>query len=48
MDTFADDTTMMATANTQAEATEKLQEPVNKVNQCAVVWKIKLNETKSI
>src|SRR5262249_4538162 len=44
---FADDTTMMATADTQVEATEKLQLAANKVNQWTNDWKIKLNEDKS-
>ena len=48
MGTFADDTTMMATGDTQVEATQKLQHAVDKVSQWNTDWKIKLNEIKSI
>src|SRR5262249_18270297 len=45
--TFIDDTTMMATADTQAEATEKIQQAVDKVTHWTTDWKIKSNKNKS-
>lgn len=45
--TFADDTAIMATNNSQAKAVNQLQNALDKINQWTIDWKIKLNETKS-
>jgi hypothetical protein len=46
--TFADDTAIMAVDDSIEEATEKLQQAVDKVNKWARKWLIKLNEAKLV
>lgn len=46
--TFADDTAIMGTNSSQAEATNSLQIAVNKVEKWADSWKIKLSEQKTV
>lgn len=45
--TFADDTTILAVGDDAKAATRKLQKSVNKVNEWTLLWRIKLNESKS-
>lgn len=45
--TFADDTAIMTTNESQPEAVNNLQNALDKINQWTIDWKIKLNETKS-
>jgi predicted GIY-YIG superfamily endonuclease len=45
--TFADDTAVMAIAETNEETTLKLQRSINIIQEWTNRWKIKLNETKS-
>ena len=46
--TFADDTTLSATAETEQEAARKLQPEITKMNQWAKKWKINLNPEKTV
>lgn len=46
--TFADDTSLMATGRNIEESTSKLQEANNTISSWCKLWKIKLNETKSV
>lgn len=46
--TFADDTAVMATSESQAEATINLQRALNKISQWMSDWKIKFNQLKSV
>jgi hypothetical protein len=46
--TFADDTANMAVDGSLEEATEKLQQAVNKVNKWTRKWLTKLNEAKLV
>lgn len=46
--TFADDTAVMAIANTNEEAAIKLQRSINKIQDWTLKWRIKLNQTKSV
>lgn len=46
--TFADDTALMATGRNIFESTTKLQEANNSISNWCKLWKIKLNETKSV
>lgn len=46
--TFADDTATLAVGNSEEEATNKLQNAVNKINNWTKKWRIKLNENKSV
>jgi archaellum biogenesis protein FlaJ (TadC family) len=46
--TLADDTAILAVGNSNEEATEKLQQAVNQINNWTKRWHIKLNEAKSI
>lgn len=48
MATFADDTAIMAVANTCDEATTKLQTSLDSVCRWTKLWRINLNETKSV
>lgn len=45
--TFADDTAVMAIADTNEETTSKLQRSMNIIQEWTKRWRIKLNETKS-
>ena len=45
--TFADDTAILSTGTTIEEATNKLQNAINKVTNWTKKWRIKLNENKS-
>jgi hypothetical protein len=44
--TFADDTALFATHDEPAIASMKLQDNVNKINDWAKIWRIKVNENK--
>ncbi|XP_055386950.1 uncharacterized protein LOC129615657 [Condylostylus longicornis] len=46
--TFADDAAILATGNNTIETTARLQNAINKVQNWASKWRIKLNESKSI
>lgn len=46
--TFADDTAIMAVGSTHKEAVEKVQAAVNTIFKWTNIWRIKLNESKSI
>ena len=46
--TFADDTVIMSTDESQPKAVEKLQRALNNVSRWTTDWKIKLNEQKSV
>lgn len=46
--TFADDTAILAVGNSSEEATEKLQNAINQINNWTKRWRTKLNESKSI
>lgn len=48
MATFADDTAILATGVNIEEATHKLQKAVNTIHDWTKMWRIKLNETKSV
>jgi hypothetical protein len=48
LSTFADDTALMAIAETYGISTRKLQSAANKVAIWKRKWRIKLNESKSI
>jgi hypothetical protein len=46
--TFADDITIMAGGDSIEEATEKLQQAGDKVNNWTIKWLIRLNEAKPV
>lgn len=46
--TFADDTAILAVADTEEQAITKLQQALNEINRWASVWQIKLNHSKSV
>ena len=46
--TFADDTVIMSTDESQLKAVEKLQRALNDVSRWTTDWKIQLNELKSV
>lgn len=46
--TFADDTAVMAVAENVEDATNKIQNSVNKITNWTKKWRIKLNESKSV
>lgn len=46
--TFADDTSLMATGRDIVESTSKLQEANDSISNWCKLWKIKLNENKSV
>ena len=48
MGTFADDTAIISVGDTIAEANNKLQSAIGRINIWTKRWRIKLNETKSV
>lgn len=48
MATFANDTAILTVGDSNVEATGKLQAAVNRIQQWTKIWKIKLNESKSV
>jgi hypothetical protein len=46
--TSADDTAILAVGNSTEEASEKLQQAVNQINNWTKRWRVKLNEAKSV
>lgn len=46
--TFADDTVIIATADSHNSATHQLQQALDNISRWTIDWKIKLNELKSI
>jgi hypothetical protein len=45
--TFADDTAILATHEDPTTASIKLQATINKINDWAKIWRIKMNQSKS-
>lgn len=46
--TFADDTAVLAVGSTHDESTRKLQSSVDQISRWTRIWRIKLNESKSV
>lgn len=46
--TFADDTVIMSTSDSQQHAVNNLQYALDKISRWTIDWKIKLNESKSV